>query len=300
MGDSMRASAALAVLTLSCLSGASLAGSSALSALGMEHFRDTATVADDPAANLTTISTERGYVEGSGPMREVWHDEFLVAVIDHGTGRRSFRIEVSTTYSGARRSYRDADLEAVGGPKSAPATVLRTESVNCAVSECIYTDHVAIPVDEALLRRLAADYRPGNPTISSFQLNPARGRAYRGELSNAETAGLLAKVDGYAPAPAAPAASPPPRLLNFGISGLAVAPAADRPNRAGVLVSAVGAGSVAQRAGIITGDIIFQIDGRPTRSIEELETALNSNPSRASAAIKLFRGLEELALEARY
>src|SRR5580693_2524945 len=118
MGDSMRASAALAVLTLSCLSGASLAGSSALSALGMEHFRDTATVADDPAANLTTISTERGYVEGSGPMREVWHDEFLVATIGHATGQRSFHIEVSTTYSGSRRSYRDADLEAMAGPKS--------------------------------------------------------------------------------------------------------------------------------------------------------------------------------------
>jgi hypothetical protein len=294
----MRTSAALAVLILSCLSSASLAGTSALSALSMEHFRDTATVTDDPAANLTTISTERGYVEGSGPMREVWHDEFLVATIGHATGQRSFHIEVSTTYSGSRRSYRDADLEAMAGPKSVPATVMRTESVNCAVSECIYTDHVAIPVDEALLRRLAAEYRPGNPTISSFQLNPTRGRAYRGELSNAEIAGLLAKVDGNTAA--APAASPPPRHLNFGISGFAVAPAADRPNRAGVLVSAVAAGSVAQRAGIITGDIIFQIDGRPTRSIEELETALNSNPNRSSAAIKLFRGLEVLALEALY
>jgi hypothetical protein len=281
----------------------------------MEHFRDTATVTEDPGTHQTTISTEPGYVEGSGPLREVWHDEFLTAVIDPETGHASFQIEVSNTYSGARRSYRGADLDGMGGPKSVPATVVRTERVNCATGECIYTDHVRIPVEEALLQRLAGGYRAGAATLFSFKLLAAAGN-YRGQLSNAEIAGLLARVDAYRSAPSAsgapapissvhaplmPRPAPPvPRNSDFGISAIAVSPSPDRPERGGILVSAVHAGSVAQKAGLITGDIVFQFNGRPTRSLADLDAAVAANPQHTAATIKLFRGLEELTLQAGF
>jgi hypothetical protein len=307
----VRPALALATLILSFVPCASFAADTALLALGMEHFRDTASVSDDPGASLTTISTERGYVEGSGPMREVWHDEFLTAVIDHKAGQKSFQIDVSTTYSGTRRSYPSADLEAMGGPKAVTPALIRTESVNCSVGECIYTDHVRIPVEEALLRRLANDYRPGSPVILRFQLNAKRRSGYRGEISNAEIAGLLVKVDAYeaAPSGAAPSGAAPsaavaqaaaPRRLDLGMSGLAVAPAADNPGRAGVLVVAVNGESVAQRAGLITGDIIFEIGDRPTHSLADLEDAINASAAHADATIKIFRGLKEMSLKARF
>jgi hypothetical protein len=281
---------------------ASFANDSAPRALGMEHFRDTASVAVEPAAGVTTISTERGFVDYSGPMRMVWHQEFLSAAIDDKTAGKSFQIDVSTTYSGARRAYLSANLEGMGGPKAAVPTLVKTESANCQVGECMYTDHLEIPVEEALLRHIATGYVPGSATLLTFKLVAKRGADYHGELSNAEVAGLLAKVDGYSAAPQAPVAAPPaPRRLDFGISGIAVSPSATLPNRAGVLVSAVSGESVAQQAGIITGDIIYQIDDRATRSLADLEdAAAAAGSAHSTAKIRLFRGLKDVTIKARF
>jgi hypothetical protein len=291
----------LALLTLLLAPCACFARNSSLLALGMDHFRDTATVVVDPARGLTTISTERGYVEYSGPLRMVWHDEFLSAVIDDKSGRKSFRIDVAITYGGARRSYPAADLEGMTGPTGVVPTLVSTESANCNVGECIYTDHVEIPVEEALLRRLAAAYVPGQPVALTFRLRARKGADYQGELSNAEIAGLLARLDGYAAAPAAPAEAPlPPRRLEFGISGIAVAPSAEAPNRAGVLVTSVSVGSVAREAGIITGDIIYQLEDRPIHSTADLEAAAAAIPVHSTVTLRIYRGLKETALKARF
>jgi hypothetical protein len=280
----------------------SLAKDPALLSLGMEHFRDTASVDTDPARGLTTISTEQGFVEHSGLMGMVWQDEFLTAVIDARTGRTSFAIDVSITYSGARRAYLSASLSGMSGPGAIAPTLVKTESANCSVGECMYTDHLVIPVDEALLRQLATAYVPGKPMRLTYTLTPKRGADYRGKLSNAEIAGLLAKLDGYeAVPPQHPGeAAPPPRSLEFGIDGIMVAASADLPKRAGVLVAAVSAGSVAHRAGIITGDIICRVGDRPTRSLGELEAAVAAIPSHSSAAIHLYRGLSEVTLAGHF
>ena len=279
----------------------SIAKDPALLSLGMEHFRDTASVDTDPARGLTTISTEPGFVEHSGLMGMVWHDEFLTAVIDAKTGRTSFRIDVSITYSGARRSYLAVSLAGMNGPTAVVPTLVGTESANCSVGECMYTDHLMIAVDEALLRHLAAAYVPGKPIPLTYTLTPKRGADYRGELSNAEIAGLLAKLDGYETAPAASVEAPPsPRRLDFGISGIMVSASGDTPNRAGILVAAVSADSVAHQAGIITGDIIYQVGDRPTRSLGDLEAAVAAIPAHSTAAVRLYRGLKEVTLSARF
>src|ERR1700720_2183424 len=64
----------------------------ALSSLTMEHFRHTATVTENPGDGTTIISTENGYLEHTGPLRMVWHDEYLRGVIDRKTGRRSLQV----------------------------------------------------------------------------------------------------------------------------------------------------------------------------------------------------------------
>jgi hypothetical protein len=297
----MRPYVALAVMMFGIAPCESIAKNASLLSLGMEHFRDTATVTDGPAKGLTTISTERGFVQSSGPMGMVWNDEFLTAVIDDNTGRKSFQIDVSTTYAGARRAYPSADLGGMGGPDSVVPTLVKTQTANCATGECMYTDQLVIPVEETLLRHLAASYVPGKPVLLTYKLIAKRGAGYRGELSNAEIAGLLARVDGYAAEPPAPKAeAPAPRRLDFGISGIVVSPSAEMPDRAGVLVAAVNGASVAQQAGIITGDIIYEIDDRPTRSLADLEAAVAAGAPRTTATIRIFRGVKEMTLKARY
>jgi hypothetical protein len=268
--------------------------------LGAQHFTQTASVTEE--AHATKISTERGYVERQGLMGEVWHDEFLTAVIDHNSGQVSYGMDVSITYRGAARSYKTAEFRGIGQLETVPIRVLKRLAINCPTGECTYTESLAVPLDEALLRHLAQGYVPGKSQLWSFRIVAKGGPDYRGSLSDAEVAGLLAKVDAYVQNPTAvqtpPPPPPPPARLDFGISGLAVSPSAEAPNRAGVLVVGVSPGSIAQKAGIITGDIVYEFEGRAIRSPGDLQGAVAATHS--TARIKLYRGTEVHTLEAHF
>jgi PDZ domain len=271
-----------------------------LLSLGAEHFTQTASVTEE--AHATRITTQRGYVERQGLMGEVWHDEFLTALIDHDSGQVSYRMDVSITYRGGSRSYKTAEFRGIKELETVPVTVLKRVTINCPTGECTYTESLAVPLDEALLRHLAKSYVAGKPELWNFRIGAKGGLDYRGALSNAEIAGFLAKVDAYVQNPAAAQAPPPPppARLDFGISGLSVAPNAEAPNRAGVLVVGVSPESIAQKAGIITGDIIYEFDGRAIRSPGELQAAAAAGAGQATARIKLYRGTEVKTLEAHF
>jgi PDZ domain len=309
----------------------------ALLSLSMEHFRNTATAKDDPTASAITISTENGFVEHTGPMRTVWNDEFLLAVIDKKTNRKSFQVYTSIVYSGDPRSYRTAKYMTAKGPQSIPTIQLRREAVNCEVGPCTYTEHVAFPIDEELLRQLAAGYAPGHPSIWSYKLSARSGPDFSAALSNAEIAGLLAKVDEYtnalatnalatnvpethalatsapalnAPAVNAPAVNALPLAnvsveqaslkVDLGIGGLPVDANAEQPNRAGVLVIEVKRGSVAQKSGIIVGDILHEFAGHSLKTLADLQAAVAGRTANSVVAIKLYRGTTDMAVTAQF
>jgi hypothetical protein len=100
------------------------------------------------------------------------------------------------------------------------------------------------------------------------------------------------------PAAASPAATLP--KLELGISGIAVAATAGQPNRAGILVSAVNGGSVAQKVGIIIGDIVYEVDGHPIRELAELDAAVAAHAANSQVVIKLYRGTKKISLTARF
>jgi len=274
----------------------------ALLSLSMEHFRDTATVKDDPLDAITTISTENGYAEHTGPMRMVWNDEYLTSAIDKKTGQKSFRVYAWTIYSGRLRSYESVNYQTPTGLKSVPAIQIGKETANCAVGDCLYTERVAFPVDEDLLRQLAAGNVSGKPTIWAYRLTAKSGPDYAGGLSSAEIAGLLAKIDEYTNAlPVVKANATSASLKrDLGISGMPVAATSDQPNRAGILVFGVNSGSVAQKSGIITGDILYEFDGHPVKSLDELEAAVAACAANSTVAIKLYRGTNGMAVNAGF
>jgi hypothetical protein len=295
--------AALGVLVLSAAVECAFAAE--LLSLGPDHFRDTAVVTEDAAHDSTTISTEPGYRESS--LGTVWHDEYLQATIDHKTEHKTFEVYGVVTYTGGSRGYQTGTYQGLAGSQTVEATLARRVTANCASGDCVYTDHLAIPVDEQLLRKLAQAYQPGKPTLWTFTLSAKRGRNFRGEISDAEMAGLLARVDNYTPgqAAAAPAppvvpAPPPAQRLDFGISGLAITPSAEMPQRAGVLVVGINAGSVAQRAGVIAGDIIYDLGGRAIKTPTDLESAIGATAAGSKTVIKVFRGTNEMALSATF
>jgi hypothetical protein len=290
--------AALAAGFLSLGAQMAAAGSPALLSLTMEHFRDTASIAEDPAAGSLAISTEPGFVEYRGPLHTVWNDEYLRAILDPSGDRKSFEVDITLTYSGTRRSYRRAAYRSSSGLQEAAASLVKVETTNCAI-ECMYTEHLVFPIEEQTLREIAASYAPGKAVLWTFKLLAKAGPSYQGEISNAEIAGLLARVDGYRP-PVAGQEAPAPRPLDFGISGLAVSASPEMPNRAGVLVAAVTPESVAQKTGIIVGDIISRFGARPIKTPADLQAAMAASGASAPVRMKVFRGTGEVSLEVRF
>jgi hypothetical protein len=159
----------------------------ALTSLGMQHFRDTAVVQQNPIDSTT---------------------------------------------------YETAGYQTPGGPKSVPLTKIGKGVANCAVGECTYTERVAFSVDEEMLRRLATANAAGNAAVWTYTLSAKSGPDFRGELSGAEIAGLLAKVDEliYAPPAAKPKIADEVLKFDLGVAGMQVAATADQTNRAGILI----------------------------------------------------------------
>jgi hypothetical protein len=295
--------AALApLIVLGLVTSTAYAKDPALLSLTLEHFRDTASVKDDPADAVTIISTENGYAEHKGPMRMVWNDEYLRSVIDKKTGQKSFQVHAWIIYGGRWRSYESANYQTPTGLRSVPAVQIGRETANCAVGDCLYTERVAFPVDEDLLRQLAAGNVQGKPTIWAYKFVAKTGPDYAGGLSSAEIAGLLAKIDEYTNAlPVVKANATSASLKrDLGISGMPVAATTEQPNRAGILVFGVNSGSVAQKSGIITGDILYEFDGHPIKALDELEAAVAACAANSIVAIKLYRGTNGMAVNARF
>jgi hypothetical protein len=298
--------------------GSSAAGAKdpALSSLTMEHFRDTATVTENSTDGTTIISTENGYLEHTGPLRMVWHDEYLRGVIDRKSGRRSVQVYAWVIYSGSLRTYESASYRTADGPRSVPVNQLAKEVMNCPVGDCTYTERVAFPIDEERLRQTAAARVPGSPDKWPYKLVAKSGPEYAGALSGAEIAGFLAKVDEYANRPPEALASAPPSNAgvagvnasgagaslrrDLGIGGMSVDAAEEQPRRAGILVIGVERGSVAHKAGIIVGDILYEFDGHPLKTPADLQTALAGRAATSTIAIKLYRGTTDTTVNARF
>ncbi|HWJ36643.1 MAG TPA: PDZ domain-containing protein [Steroidobacteraceae bacterium] len=279
----------------------------ALLSLGMEHFKGTATVQENPLDGTTAISTEKGFVEHTGPMRMVWNDEYLTGLIDKA-GQKSFRVNAWIIYSGNLRSYETAHFRTASGWQSVPAIQIGKEVMNCAVGDCTYTERIAFAVDEELLRQLAAGRVPDKPVLWPFRVTAKSGPDYAGGLSNAEISGFLAKVDEYINAPPVTNsravvnanATTAALKVDLGVGGMPVDATAEQPNRAGILITGVTRGSVAHKAGIIIGDILYEFDGHPIKVPADLEAAVSGRAANSLVAIKLYRGTDVMTVSAQF
>jgi S1-C subfamily serine protease len=59
-------------------------------------------------------------------------------------------------------------------------------------------------------------------------------------------------------------------------------------------------GSVAQKSGIIVGDILYEFDGHPIKALADLQTAIAACAENSAVAIKLYRGTNEMKVIAQF
>lgn len=72
------------------------------------------------------------------------------------------------------------------------------------------------------------------------------------------------------------------------------------PDRDGVLVRVIEEGSVADEAGLQSGDLLTQVGDSPIASVDDVATALESIPPGGTVQLHILRGTEELTLQATF
>jgi hypothetical protein len=272
----------------------------ALLTLTPDHFKQTATLTGDPITGTTTITTEPGFVEHTGLMRMVWHDEYLQGVIDGETGHKSYQITAFVIYGGSFRSYETATFSTRDGPRSVKTTELQKKAEICATGACTYTERVAFPIEEETLRQAAGNANL-NPSLWRYELVAKSGPNYAGTFSTAEIAGLLAKVDEATnTVPVVKTKAKATLQHDLGIEGIPVAATEEQPSRRGILVAGVKSGSVAQKAGMIIGDIVYEFDGHPITTSADLQSAVAASTANSKIPLKLYRGMNTMTVTAQF
>jgi S1-C subfamily serine protease len=112
---------------------------------------------------------------------------------------------------------------------------------------------------------------------------------------------LAAEVVAKLPAEqAAPAAQPPRFGLEMADLAPSLAEGLGRPGLTGVQVYQCAAGSRADKAGIIAGDIIYEFDGKTVTSKESMAAAVAAEPAGKAVALKLLRGKQDLDIQVQF
>jgi hypothetical protein len=164
--------------------------------LDKAHFRQTMTVRDDSLDTVAKFSTNNGFKVRRGLLRVVWDDNFIRASVHKKTGITAFQVYNSIYYTGSGwRFYQRVNHETPSGPKSKEVTVIARD-VNCT-NGCIYNEHVAFSVDQALLETIANKYSQGIQVDWQYKIMPKAGGDYRDGLLPAEIAALVEMVNEY-------------------------------------------------------------------------------------------------------
>ncbi|MEG3174775.1 hypothetical protein U1872_00925 [Sphingomonas sp. RB3P16] len=170
-----------------------------LFAMTPDQFATTAEVKDDALETMATISTMHGWQQHDGLLGMVNDDGFFRAFVDKATGDTHFQVYHMVHYTQPRRArFEIVNYETPAGPVAVPLIRIGRYRGPCrAYAGCAFLETVAFPVDEALLRALAARYVPGRVAVWKYRLKAKTGAERDEGFAAAEIAGLLIAVDRY-------------------------------------------------------------------------------------------------------
>lgn len=166
-----------------------------------DHFYRSTIVKDDSLDVTATVSSQNGYQTKKGLLGVVWEDNFLRAFIDKRSGQTTYQLYQMIKYnSPSWRFYQQINYETPSGPVSKPVTIISRDVVSCAnarYSGCLYAEHMAIELDESLLRTISKTANAGHPVAWRFKFIAKNAPDFQEGLLPAEVAGFLKRVDEY-------------------------------------------------------------------------------------------------------
>ncbi len=226
---------------------------------------------------------------GSGTFKE-W---FIRSFVNKQSGDITHQLYVHVGYTGDRRRY-----EAATDDHATPLPFARIERDRgaCKYGNCDYDEDFGLGLRDTVLRERAG---------TGFQVKVV---AHSGDsliltVAPGQIVPQLATVDAYRRAHSLMGAREPAPVAAFSGQGNepgrlgvyilltppSLAPTLQLPPSTGLLVAAVAQGTAAQKAGIRAGDVILELDGRPTNTFQDLLGPLKAFPAGAAVRLVLWR-----------
>ena len=189
--------AAMLVLSVSCPAAAELRVPRSLASLKPEHVQSAAEIAADPLEPNVEISTRRAHRKREKAVGTLSSDAYLVAILDKQSGTVRSELRNDILYSGPRRDFEAVHYLDAGQLRRAPLSQTRDGADQCPNSDfngdCFLRKTVTIPLEEPLLRRIAALAEAS----WQFRLKEKRGEDVTAVIVPAEADGLLRAVAAY-------------------------------------------------------------------------------------------------------
>ena len=213
--------------------------------------------------------------------------------VDKRSGEISHQLYIHVSYFGERRRYEVAtDDHAM----SLPFVRIDRQRGACHYGDCDYDEDFGFELSDKTLRERAG---------AGFQVKVV---AHSGDsiiltIAPGQIVPQLAIVDAYRrahslmgarePAPMAAFSGPgkePGRLgVDVALISSSFAPTLRLTPGTGLLVAAVAQGTPAEKAGIKPGDVILELDGKPTNTFQDLLGSLKAVPAGSAVRLGLWR-----------
>lgn len=276
-------------------------------------------VQDDKFSASATFNGPKKAVNPFGGTARMWN---IRAWIDKKTGAVTEQLYVDTSYLGYWRFW-----ETAADDQAEPLEVVAIDrTVLDCTGGCLYSETVGVTLPIDYVRKHAAtgfqikiNAKSGDYLIldvGADQIQPVLNA-----MDVYKAAAIAAGVGPGAPAagaaPIQPSATPPMATPPLAASPVAAPPmdkspmggAAAPPHfgvefmtwvYGGVLIVMVEPGSVAERAGLVAGDVVKQFDGKPTPTRAALLDAVHGETAGRSVSIDIVRTNKPMTLTAQF
>ena len=244
---------------------------------------------DQFSQQATFVGTE----QTDNQIRGTFKDWFIRSFVDKRSGEVSHQLYVHVRYSGDRRRY---ELATDDHATSLPLARIERIREGCSHGDCDYEEDFALGLRDPVLRERAG---------TGFQVKVV---AHSGDwiiltIAPGQILPQLAAVDAYRRAHSLMGAGEPTRVATFTPQGSdpgrvgvnlvltppSLAPTLKLAPGTGLMVAAVAQGSAAEKAGIKTGDVILELDGKPTNTFQDFLGPLKTIPPGAAVRLVLWR-----------
>lgn len=244
-----------------------------------------ATVANDQFSKTLEI---RGPSEYENPLVGISKMWFLRSAVDKTNGYSTTQLYVYISYLGGSWNFfgRAADIE------TTPLPVVKLGSnVDSCRTLCSYSETIGIDVDPSVLARFM---ERGYPV-------KVYGKSGESFVVTVTPGQIASQLDALKQAKATSASNArKPLGVRFSDATASLYAAFGKPNQNGVFIMEVTPNSVADKAGIMVGDIVYKFDGKPIGNSGDLKTMVAEVKAGKKVPLEGYRAGKKIVFTASF